>query len=113
MRKKRTIKKILKCIVELAVFTLLILWIVQLVRADDGVLAKSAEGPAQEKLDEAIRIFSATDGMELKTALESIEGLEDLQINYETGEYTIKIDGQDFFVVSRELIPEEELNNKN
>ncbi len=109
MSKRRIFLKILKGIVELTVFILLILWIIQLIRANDGVLAKSTEGAAQEKLDEAIRIFSAKDGIDLKTALEAIEGLEDLQINYETGEYNIKIDGQDFFVVSREIIPAEEL----
>ncbi len=111
MSKKRIVITIIKSIIELAVLIVLVWWIVSLIRSEDGVLAKTNEGIAQEKLDEAIRIFSSTDGMELKTALEAIEGLEDLQIDTETGEYNIKIDGQDFFVVSREMVPEGELDS--
>ena len=62
----------------------------------------------RRKIDTAIKTFSSTEGMKLKTALETIDGLDDLQINNETGEYNMKIDGQDFLVVSREIIPEEE-----
>ena len=56
----------------------------------------------------AIKTFSATDGMKLETAIRAIEGLQDLKINEETGEYNIKIDGQEFLVISQEIIPEEE-----
>ncbi len=111
MSKKRIVITIIKSIIELTVLVVLILWIVSLIKAEDGILAKRNAGTAQEKLDTAIRIFSSTDGMELKTALEDIEGLEDLQINLETGEYNIKIDGQDFMVISKEIIPEEEQDN--
>ena len=87
--------------------------IVYLVKSENGILAKISEGTAQEKLDTAIKTFSSTEGMELKTALETIDGLDDLQINNETGEYNIKIDGQDFLVVSKEIIPEEEQENNS
>lgn len=113
MSKKTIIITITKAIVELAGIILLILLIIYLIKSDNGILAKIDQGTAQEKLDVAIKTFSSTDGMELKTALEAIEGLDDLQINNETGEYNIKIDGQDFLVVSKEVIPEEEQNKIN
>lgn len=108
MNKKKIILGTTKLIVELAVLILLILLIVYLVKSDDGVLAKISEGTAGEKLDVAIKTFSATDGMKLETAIRAIEGLQDLKINEETGEYNIKIDGQEFLVISQEIIPEEE-----
>lgn len=113
MSKKTIIITITKAIAELAGIILLIGLIVYLVKSENGILAKISEGTAQEKLDTAIKTFSSTEGMELKTALEAIEGLDDLQINNETGEYNIKIDGQDFLVVSREIIPEEEQENNS
>ena len=113
MSKKTIIITITKAIAELAGIILLIGLIVYLVKSENGILAKISEGTAQEKLDTAIKTFSSTEGMKLKTALETIDGLDDLQINNETGEYNIKIDGQDFLVVSREIIPEEEKENGN
>lgn len=113
MSKKTIIITITKAIAELAGIVLLILLIIYLIKSENGIFAKIKEGTAQEKLDTAIKTFSATEGMELKTALEAIEGLNDLQINNETGEYNIKIDGQDFLVISREIIPEEEQNTEN
>lgn len=112
MSKKTIIITITKAIAELAGIILLIGLIVYLVKSENGILAKISEGTAQEKLDTAIKTFSSTEGMKLKTALETIDGLDDLQINNETGEYNIKIDGQDFLVVSREIIPEEEQENQ-
>ena len=113
MSKKTIIITITKAIAELAGIILLIGLIVYLVKSENGILAKISEGTAQEKLDTAIKTFSSTEGMELKTALETIDGLDDLQINNETGEYNIKIDGQDFLVVSKEIIPEEEQENNS
>lgn len=110
--KKEILINIIKIIIELAVLILLILWIMSLLNGDTGVFSKVDEGEAQEKLDTAIKIFSSTDGMKLEEALRSIEGLEDLQINNETGEYHIKIDGQEFMVISQEIIPEEEVANE-
>ena len=110
---KTIIITITKAIAELAGIILLIGLIVYLVKSENGILAKISEGTAQEKLDTAIKTFSSTEGMELKTALETIDGLDDLQINNETGEYNIKIDGQDFLVVSKEIIPEEEQENNS
>ena len=110
--KKEIIIYIIKIIIELAVFILLILWIKRLLNKDTGIFLKIDEGEAQEKLDTAIKIFSSTDGMKLEDAIRSIEGLEDLQINNETGEYNIKIDGQYFIVISQEIIPEEEMANE-
>lgn len=111
MSKKERIIFVIKLIIELAVFVLLILGIIYLIKSDEGVLAKITEGDAKEKLDVAIKTFAATDGMKLEDSIRSIEGLEDLQINEETGEYNIKIDGQEFKVISKEIIPEEETNN--
>lgn len=113
MSKKTIIITITKAIAELAGIVLLILLIIYLIKSENGIFEKIKEGTAQEKLDTAIKTFSSTEGMELKTALEAIEGLNDLQINNETGEYNIKIDGQDFLVISREIIPEEEQTTEN
>ena len=110
--KKEILIYILKIIIELAVFILLILWIMRLLNKETGIFSKINEGEAGEKLDTAIKVFSSTDGMKLEDAIRSIEGLEDLQINKETGEYNIKIDGQYFIVISQEIIPEEEMANE-
>lgn len=110
--KKEIAIYILKIIIELAVFILLILWIMSLLNNEKGILSKINRGEAQEKLDTAIKIFSSTDGMKLEDAIRSIDGLEDLQINNETGEYNIKIDGQEFMVISQENVLEEELANE-
>ena len=64
-------------------------------------------GNAKEKLDEAIRIFVASDGITLEDVINNIEGLEKLEINKETGEYKIRIEGQEFIVVSQEVMPED------
>lgn len=111
MNKKEKTIFIIKLIFELAVFILLILGIIYLIKSDEGVLSKISAGNAKEKLDMAIKTFSATDGMKLEDSIRSIEGLEDLQVNEETGEYKIKIDGQEFVVISKEIIPEEETNS--
>lgn len=108
MNKKKIVLETIKLIIELAVLILLILLIIHLVKSDNGVLAKISQGTAGEKLDVAIKTFSATDNMKLETAIRAIEGLQDLKINEETGEYKIKIDGQDFLVISKEVISEEE-----
>ena len=84
----------------------------KLLNKDTGIFSKIDEGEAQEKLDTAIKIFSSTDGMKLEDAIRNIEGLEDLKINNETGEYNIKIDGQEFIVVSQEIIAEEVPENE-
>ena len=108
MTKKEKIIFVIKLILELAVFILLVLIIIHLTKSETGVLARIDEGNAKEKLDTAIKIFTSTDGMKLEDSLRSIEGLNDLQIDNETGEYSVKIDGQEFLVISREIIPEEE-----
>ena len=108
MNKKQTIIFILKLILELAVLVLLILVIVYLVKSKNGILAKISQGNASEKLDTAIKTFSSTDGMKLETAIRAIEGLNSLEIDEETGEYNIKIDGQEFLVISRELVLEKD-----
>lgn len=112
-KKNTTILTITKTIIELVGIVLLILLIVYLFKSKNGIITSLERGTAQQKLNKAIKIFSSTDGMELKTALNEIEGLEDLQINEKTGEYNIKIDGQEFFVISTEIIPEEENSLKN
>ena len=68
---------------------------------------KNGNASSKEKLDEAIKTFASSDGVKLEDILKNIEGFEDLQINKEKGEYNIKIDGQEFIVISRELIPED------
>lgn len=112
MKKKDIIIYGLKLILELAVLLLLVLVIMYLVKSDNGVLSKIDKGNASEKLDMAIKTFSSTGGMKLETALRTIKGLESLEINEETGEYDIKIDGQDFLIISTELIPEEEVGEE-
>ena len=106
MNKKQVIN-ILKWILQLAVLILLIAGIVYLLKSDNGVLAKIDAGNASEKLDIAIKTFSSSEGIKLEDAIKSIDGLDDLQVDEETGEYRIKIDGQEFLVISQEIIPEE------
>jgi hypothetical protein len=108
MTKKERVIHLIKLILELVVLILLILYIIYLVKSNNGVLAKIDEGNASEKLDTAIKIFASTDGMKLEDSIRSIEGLQNLEINEETGEYNVKIDGQEFLVISQEIIPEEE-----
>lgn len=108
MTKKEKIIGVLKVTIQLLILIALILFIIYLIKSDNGVLAKINEGNAGEKLDTAIKIFSSTDGMKLDEALRSIEGLEHLDIKEETGEYNMKIDGQEFLVISREVVPEGE-----
>ena len=101
------LKKVFKVIIELVVFILLILTVIYLIISKDGILAKMSCGNAKEKLDEAIRIFVASDGITLEDVINNIEGLEKLEINKETGEYKIRIEGQQFIVVSQEVMPED------
>ena len=77
MSKKTIIITITKAIAELAGIILLIILIIYLIKSDNGILAKINEGTAQEKLDTAIKTFSSTEGMKLKTALETIDGLDE------------------------------------
>lgn len=105
---KKKLINIVQRIVELIVFILLILIIINLIKSRNGAFSNEN---ADEKLNKAIKIFSSTDGMTLKEAISNIEGLENLEINEETGEYNIKIDGQEFLVISQETIPED--TNKN
>lgn len=104
---KKRIKDIIKIIIELVVLILLILFIVYLLKSENGVLASISQGEASEKLDEAVKIFTSTEDITLEQAIQKIEGLEDLKIDKETGEYKIKIDGQQFLIVSKEILPEE------
>lgn len=109
---KKTIKDIIKIIIELVVLILLILFIIYLLKSENGVLASINQGEANEKLEEAVKLFTSTEGLKLEDAIRRIEGLEELKIDEETGEYNIKIDGQKFLIVSQEVKPEEgEENN--
>ncbi len=110
---KKNKKDIIKIILELAVLILLILWIIQLISAQGGLSDSVKAGTAQEKLDEAIKIFTSSNGMKLEDAINNIEGLESLEINAETGEYHMIIDGQSFMVISQETFPEEGKNSIN
>lgn len=114
MTRKEKVKHAIKILIELAVLVLLILLIIYLINSDDGVLDSIDKGDASQKLDGAIKTFAGTEGMTLEEAIRNIEGLDSLEINEETGEYTIKIDGQEFFVVSKEILnggKEESENN--
>ncbi len=107
MATKKGIKDIIKIIIELVVLILLILFIVYLLKSENGLLASMNQREASEKLNEAVKIFTSTEGIKLEDAIREIEGLETLEINEETGEYSIKIDGQQFLIISKELVPEE------
>ena len=104
MTKKEKAIYVIKLILELITAILLVLAIIYLVKSEKGVLAKIDEGNANEKLSTAIKIFSSTEGMKLEDAIRNIDGLEDLKINEETGGYNIKIDGQEFLVISKEIL---------
>lgn len=101
------LKKFLKIIVELVVFILLILTIIYLVISENGIISNISRKSAKEKLDEAIRIFISSEGITLKDSINNIEGLEKLDINEEIGEYNIRINGQNFVIINKELIPED------
>ncbi len=107
MKKKIAVQTI-KLILELTMSILLILIIIYLINSNDGILSQIDRGNASEKLETAIKTFASTDGMKLDTAIKNIKGLENLEINEETGEYKITIDGQEFLVFSKEIIPEEQ-----
>ncbi len=109
MTLKNKIRNILKIIIELVVLILLILFIHTLLKSENGLLSSINKGEANEKLDEAVKIFTATEVMTLEDAIRKIEGLEELKINEETGEYDIKIDGQQFLIISKEIKPEEKI----
>ena len=106
MQKKELIINALKITAEIVIFILLVLAIIYLIRSDTGILNKIDEGTAQEKLNTAIKVFASTDGMKLEDAIERVEGFENLDIDRETGEYNVRIDGQDFLVISKEVVPE-------
>ena len=108
MKKKEIAICLLKLVLELAVLVLLILIIIHLINAKDGVLSKIEEGTALEKLQVAVKIFNSTPNMKLEEAINRIEGLEELEYHQETGEYFIKIDGQDFLVLNKEITAENE-----
>lgn len=106
--KLKTLIKGIKIILEVAIVATLLLAIIYVIQSKDGVLSKIQQGTAKEKLDDAIKIFSITDGTKLEDTIKEIEGLENLEINEETGEYKMKIDGEEFMVVSKEILAEEE-----
>lgn len=95
----------IKVIIKLAIFGALIWTIIYLFNSENGILAKTSKTAAQEKLNAAMKIFASTDGMKLEDALREIEGLDNLDINEESGTYNITIDGKEFLVVSQEVIP--------
>lgn len=111
MIKKESMIDIIKIILEIAVLVLLSLTIIYLIKSDNGLLASREKSTAKEKIQEAIQKFWVSDGMTIEEALRQIEGLENIDANVEQGEYKIIVDGQQFFVTRKELIPEDEENN--
>ena len=111
MIKKESMIDIIKIILEIAVLVLLSLTIIYLIKSDNGLLASCEKSTAKEKIQEAIQKFWVSDGMTIEEALRQIEGLENIDANVEQGEYKIIVDGQQFFVTRKELIPEDEENN--
>ena len=108
MSKREKAIYVLKLILELAVLVLLILVVIYLIKSKNGILSSIKNGSAEEKLDMAIKTFTSAEGMQLKQVIESIDGLKDLEINEDTGEYKMKIDGQEFIIFSREIVAEPE-----
>ena len=111
MKVHSILKKVLKLfmvLIKLAIFIGLVATIVYLLKSENGLLAKNKKSIAQEKLDAAMKTFAADDNLSLEAALRQIEGLESLDIDEESGTYNMKIDGQDFLVVSQEVIPDDQ-----
>ena len=94
MNKREKIIFCVKLLLELVVFVLLILTIIYLTSSDNGI---------EEKIDEAIRIFTSTQGMKLEEVLKNIEGIEEITMIAHNKEYKVKIDGREFMVVKDEL----------
>ncbi len=112
MKKKHTILKvialIIKIIIKLAILAGLIWAIYHLLFSENGLIAKSGRNAAQTKLDEALKRFSADSELTLEDALNQIDGIDELNINEESGMYTMKIDGYEFMVMKQEMKPEDE-----
>ena len=107
MAKKEIIIYVFKLMIEVAVLILLSLLIINLIKSDNGLIDNGEKYSAKEKVQEAVRIFSSTEGMTIEEALRQIEGLENIVVDKEAGEYEVIVDGQHFFVTSKELVTEE------
>jgi len=100
-KKKSKLHKIIVNLLELAFLAVLIVVIVHLVKSENGLLSRMHKKNAGEKLDAAIKEYSAAKEEEpdIENYLRRIEGLEELQVDKEAGTAELKIDGQGFYVV--------------
>lgn len=103
MNKREKIIFCVKLLLELVVFVLLILTIIYLTSSDNGIEEQINKTSTEEKIDEAIRIFTSTQGMKLEEVLKNIEGIEEITMIAHNKEYKVKIDGREFMVVKDEL----------
>lgn len=99
---KKIVFNIISITIQIFIFIVLVCIIIKLLNLNEE------QSDAKEKLNEAIKIYTSSYEAKLEDIIRNIKGFEQLQINKETGEYNIKIDGQDFIVVSQEIIQEEE-----
>lgn len=108
------VKKVLKIVIEIAVFIFLAIIIVNLINANKDILAKNKEENAKDKIDKAIKTFATSNNSTLEDAINNVDGVTDLEVNEETGEYKIKVDGQEYTVITQEVIFDENIiNNGN
>lgn len=100
-KKKSKLQKVLVNIFELIFLVALIAVIWYLVKSEHGLLNRMQQKNAGEKLDVAIKQYSAAKDKDpdIEEYLRKIEGLEELQVNKEAKTAELTIDGQSFFVI--------------
>ncbi len=108
---KQKTKKILITVLEIAVFIVLAVIIFCLVRENKDTVAKNKEENAKDKLDKAIKVFTSSNNITLEDSINSIEGVTNLTVDKEAGLYTVELDGQEYTVVSKEIIFDENVVN--
>lgn len=106
MKIKKT-KKILITLIEIAIFIVLALIIIYLIKENKDIISKNKEQNAKDKLDKAIKVFTTSKNSTLEDSINNIEGATNLTVNKEAGTYTVELDGQKYTVVSKEIIFDE------
>lgn len=107
-RKKKKRNKVLSVIInllEILIFIGLIIFIVYLVKSENGLEGKLHQKNASEKLDAAIKSYSDSseeekEDRELEYYLRQIDGLQKIKVDKEANTIELTIDGQSFFVVT-------------
>lgn len=104
--KDRT-KKILKISLEVLGSGVLLAIIIVLVIQNKDIFAKNKENNAKDKLDTAIKVQSTSENKTLLEAINEVDGVEKIEADEKNGEYKVEIDGEQFVIVTQEIIFDE------